>query len=142
MKLTLGVIEQPYQDSPGVTTGDVAEILEAKYHPMEIFYEVHQQEVADDLAEGFAGTLESMLKGAPVDPADLFLSGTAKIDAAFKNFLLTGEMESLGIPGVPTKAAVERRSLRFKKKRGPSKRPSFIDTGLYESNFKSWIEPN
>ena len=140
LTLHLGVLDVPYSHSPeGTTTGDVAEILEAKYHPMEAFVELHLSEIAEDLAQGFQGTLESILMGAP-PPSDPFATGTGKIEDRFKQFLSLGEMEALGYPGVPTKAAIERRSSRFKTKRGPAQRPSFIETGQYQASFKAWID--
>ena len=48
----------PYIDAKGKTTGDVAEILEAKYHPMEIFSEVHGEQIADHVAEAMNGVLD------------------------------------------------------------------------------------
>jgi hypothetical protein len=141
LTLHLGVIEQPYDNSPkGVTTGDVAEFLEAKYHPMELFFELHQQEVADNLATGFSGALESIMSGAVLEPDQLFLSGTTKIDDAYKKFILEGELESLGIAGIPTKAAIARKSSRFKKGVSSRGRVSLYDTGLYVDSFTSWVE--
>jgi hypothetical protein len=49
-------------------------------------------------------------------------------------------MDTLGIPGVPTLAAQEGRSSRFKKGKGKGPRKSFIDTGLYVGSFKSWVD--
>ena len=161
MKLILGCVDLPYphinddevhryaktmakamgDNTPVETTGDVAEILEAKYHPMEVFWELHGQECADALTEGFNGLLETLVRGGPAPQADaMFLEGTDLIEAKYKTFLLTGEIESLGIPGVPTKAALKRRSLRFKKKVANAQHPSFVDTGLYEGSVKAEVE--
>jgi len=49
------------------------------------------------------------------------------------------EVEKLGIPGVPTKAALRGVNHRLKhpyRRRGA--RPSFVDTSLYMSSFKAW----
>lgn len=140
MKLHLGVIDLPYPaDAEGLTTGDVAEILEDKYHPMEVFFELHGQEIADALANGMEGALESLLMGAPPQAiaraAEGALSG---VQAQFKTFLSSREMEGLGIPGVPTKAALDGVNHRLKKRKG-APRPSFIDTGLYQSSFRAWM---
>lgn len=140
LTLHLGVSELPYPDDrDGTTTGDVAEFLERKYHVMEVFYNEHEQDVADALAEGMKDVLEAVIMGAS-PPADPFLAGTSEIEHLFQRFIESGEMETLGYPGVPTQAALEGRSLRFKAKRGPSRRVSFYDTGLYVSSFKAWIE--
>jgi len=140
VKLHLGAIEVPYAAEGSTTTGDVAQILEEKYGLFSIFYESHQQQIADDLAEGMAGTLESMISGRPVDPDHVFDAGTVKIEDAFHDFLLSGAVESMGIPGVPTQAALERESSRFKSGKADGPRPSFVDTGTLEAAFKAWIE--
>lgn len=141
MKLHLGVNDLPYATKDAISTGSVAEILEAKYHIMEVFYELHQQEIADALTNGIQGSLETLLMSGKANPRDLLnSSGTSQIVDLFHQFLLSGEVEKMGIPGVPTKAAIDRKSSRFKKKRGPNKRPSFVDTGTYESSFQAWLE--
>jgi hypothetical protein len=76
--------------------------------------------------------------GAPPS-IDAFGAAQGKIDALFRKFLTSKEMDGLGIPGVPTLASLEGISRRFKRGHGPA-RPSFIDTGLYESDFKSWVD--
>jgi len=142
------VLEIPYADSKeGTTTGEVAEILEEKYSVMGIFYEAHSQEIADDLTESLKGSLETMLMGQSVDPADIFNGGADKIEKRFHSFLEDREIEYLsglaggtrGISPIPTKAALEGRSKRFKKGRG-ARRPSFIDTSLYEQSMKAWVD--
>lgn len=137
VKLILGVIDQPYEE--GKTTGDVAVYLENKYHPMEIFFQLHGQEVADDLSNSLAGALESLMMGAParIDPTGGAMS---KTEERFKNMLSSGELETLGYPGLPTDAAKKRRSLRFKSKKKKTARPSLVDTSLYMNSFKSWID--
>jgi len=160
--LHLGVIDIPYVDAKGKarphkrhrqkyenkTTGDVAEILEAKYHVMEHFYELHHAEVDHLLFESFEGAIESLLAGAP---PTLSVAGTAtsKIEDAFKQMLSTMELDALGYPGIPTQAALDGVSHRFANpthrrvkgaglvRRAP--RPSFIDTGLYQASFKAWV---
>jgi hypothetical protein len=153
MKLHLGVIDRPYENaSPdgstaATTTGEVAQWLENRYHIMEIFYHFHEQEIADKLAEGMADALEAVMVGAAggtgkVEDFDPFAEALSEEEEIFKFWLALGEVEKVGIPGVPTLAAQNRQSLRLKLKkklRGPA-RPSFIDTGLYQSSFKMWVE--
>lgn len=124
--------------SSSTTTGQVAQFLENKYHVMEIFYELNADQISKNLEESLAGVMENVLMGAPM-PDDVFASATSKVEDSFKKFLSQKEMEKLGYRGVPTKAALMGVSHRFKKKRG-APRPSFIDTGLYQSSFRSWIE--
>jgi hypothetical protein len=121
-----------------VSTGDVAEFLENKYHVMETFFEAHADEIAEAVIGSYAGAAESILQGAP-STLDPFVGAAGDIKAMFNRFLDSGEMERMGIPGVPTKAAQEGVSQRFKTRHGPP-RPSFIDTGLYESSFVAWVD--
>jgi hypothetical protein len=136
--LHLGVIDQPYSTG-GKTTGDVAEILEGKYEVMGHFADKHEQDIANDLENSLEGVLENLLLGAP--PAqNAFAQAESAIENRFKQFLSLKEMDSLGVSGVPTAAALAGKSKRFKSGRGPKPRPSFIDTGLYQANFKSWVD--
>lgn len=149
MPLTLhfGVIDVPYAQAPGAkpragrfeTTGDVAEHLEREYDIMQHFYDWHGQQVADALHDGLVGTLESYAMGAPVR-LDPFTTGVSKIEDEFKTFLSLKEMD-MRVPGVPTMAAQRGVSHRFKnptKRRAP--RPSFVDTGLFESSMRAWVD--
>lgn len=143
----LGVTEMPYsfgdlgrskKGKPRAsTTGDVAEILEAKYGVMQLFWEKHGQEAIDEMHEALQGAFESTVLGAPASPAP-FAAATGKIEEMFQQFIDMKEMDGLA-PGVPTAASLAGVNHRFKRKRGPV-RPSFKDTGLYESSFRCWVE--
>ena len=155
--LNLGVIDIPYAHVPRgyarnrrhpahpagtETTGDVAVWLENKYHIMETFYEAHQNEIGRRLMESLRGTLEGILQGAPIGSGfDPYAAACSAIDDSFKQFLSTQAVETYGIRGVPTEAALG--GVNHRKKAGYNKnrarRPSFIDTGLYEASFKSWV---
>lgn len=149
MKLHLGVADVPYSSAPRApgappttgkeTTGDVAGWLETKYHVMETFWNQKGDEAGEKLAEGLQGAVESLIMGAPPQH-NPYGTGTQEIEDLFRRFLSEADIEKLGVPGVPTKAALDRRSARFKKGKGPNRRPSFIDTGLYQSNFRSWVD--
>lgn len=135
MKLHLGVVVVP--EPQGGDTYSVATILEEKYGLFSKFAEAHQQDIANNLAESVAGALETiMMGGTSPDP---FAAGASQIDQEFRTFLDTEEMAKLGVAGVPTKAALMGKSIRFKRKRG-EKRPSFIDSGVLQASFKSWVE--
>ena len=127
--------------SSAVTTGDVAEILEAKYHVMESFYELHQEEIGDLIVRSLAAKIETIQQGGYAGFDEPFAGATTVIEDRFKQFLSQKEIETLGIPGVPTKAALAGVSHRFKHPyaaRGA--RPSFIDSGLYQASFKAWVD--
>jgi hypothetical protein len=157
--LHLGVIDLPYQIPPPkrrrrrisagqVTTGDVATWLENRYHIMEVFYEEHRDDIVGNaIDESLQGAIESVMLGAPpaIDP---FGSATSKIEDGLKQFIVGGEMEKLGYPGVPTKAAQlrasgRRRGARFKTAQATgtgAAAVSFYDSGLYEGSIKAWVD--
>ena len=155
--LHLGVIEVPYVQAPSkrrkkraaqVTTGDVAEWLERRYHIFEIFYQQHADDiVAPAIDDSLQGAIESILLGAP-PTNNPFGTATSKIADGLKQFIATGEMETLGYPGVPTQAARDRaagkrRGARFKTAQatGANKAAvSFIDSGLYEGSITAWVD--
>lgn len=125
--------------SANKTTGDVAEILEAKYHVFATFYELHAPEIVAAFEESVMDAMESQLSGAPMG-----LNATGAAEAAvsdlFQKFIENKEMDRLGIKGVPTQASLDGVSHRFKNKRGQPGRPSFVDTGLYVGSFRAWID--
>ncbi len=149
--LHLGVADVPYVDkgtpsNKGLTTGDLAEILEAKYHIMETFYHLHETDIANAIAESGKNALEAILSGAPAT-LDPWGAATSEIDLMFNRAIDMKEFDGV-IPGVPTKASLEGTSARFKKirpgKKNRSKkrgvRPSFQFSGQYEAAFKSWVD--
>jgi hypothetical protein len=135
-----GRAEKPAGASQARTTGDVAEILEDRYHVMQTFYEtVGEAAIVKAIEHSFQVAVENIFMGAPAS-AQPEAQAMSEIEAAFKHFLSQQEMD--GKPGVPTQAALAGVSHRFKRpydKRPP--RPSFIDTGLYQANFHAWAEP-
>lgn len=152
MILHLGVVDIPYAGAPSAnapfkpfsgvtTTGDVATWLENKYHVMEIFYHANEDMIVNAITDSYENTLRNMFAGSPV-PNNPLKEAEAKITARFKDFLSRAEIEALGIPGVPTGAAKMGINHRFKHpyaKANP-RRPSFIDTGLYQSTFVAWFD--
>lgn len=145
MKLHMGVVDIPYvargpKGAAGTkTTGDVAQILEDKYAPMETYFDLHAREIARSLESGLAGSLESLLMGAPPS-LDPFGTAMSEITKGFHRFIENREMEKLGLPGIPTQAAILGINHRKKNPRTGIRRPSFKDTGAYMNAFTAWIE--
>jgi hypothetical protein len=144
--LHLGILDVPYgQSSAKVsvsaqTTGDVAAILEARYHVYEHFFQAHGQDIAGALEAPLKDHLEDMLSGG-VSAATSFVAAESEIRHQFVRFIDGREMDGLGYPGIPTKAALNGVNHRMKHptaKRGP--RPSFRDIGLYEQSFRAEFE--
>ena len=147
LQLHLGVIDHPYVDAPGKgkskgstkTTGDIAEILEEKYEVMEHFVDLHEKDIAADLESGVAGSIESLMMGAPPSH-DPFGTATDAIKKRFTDFIENKEMDKLGIAGVPTQASLKGVDHRKKSGKGTPGRPSFRDTLQYLNAFKAWVE--
>jgi hypothetical protein len=118
------------------TTGDVAEILEARYGIMETFFNAHSRDIVQAMEGSLSGTLENLLLGAPTAGAS-FGAATAEIEREFRQFLSNREMD--GMPGIPTQAAMMGVNRRLKVRRG-AMRPSFVDTGLYQQSFTAWVD--
>ncbi len=150
MKIELGVIDQPYADST-LGTGGLSQILEDKYGILGSFVDVHAKDIQKALERSFVNALEEMAMGLPKRP--LYASGLEEIQTMMKRWLSTQEVEQQGIKGVPTKAALIGKSSRFKSgfsgvsmkqfKKGikvGTRRPSFIDSGLYQASLKAWIK--
>lgn len=150
--LHLGVVEFPYSEPAKTdkktqpekgdnarTTGEVAGYLEDKYHVMEHFFQAHGPDIVKALETSIAGALEDLLMGAPARP-NVNEQALSTIKKDFSKFLSSKEMDGLGYPGVPTAASLKGVNHRMKNKKGTPGRPSFIDTGLYETSFKAWID--
>lgn len=157
--LHLGVIDIPYayerektskrgkllkkklKVSSSITTGEVADILEEKYHLMELFFEAHREQIEERLHESLAGALESVAMGAPPD-MNAFAAGEQGVAELFKQFITSGEAERMGIPGTPTEAALKGVSHRkaHPYAKANARRPSFYDTGMYADHFTAWVD--
>ena len=149
--LHLGVVDLPYNTNDGTTTGDVAGYLEDKYHILEVFTEAEHPLIASAVENSLKGAIENLMMGAP-NVNNPFEQAADDITTAMKNFLSSQEVERMGIPGTPTQAALDGINHRFKNPRGKYKtkkgkrtfvknprRPSFIDTGLYQTTLKAWF---
>lgn len=133
--LHLGVIDIPYEDE-NTTTGSVAEILEGKYKIMQTFFDRYGEDIARLMSDDLAAGLENTLAGLPL-PDDPFAESMSRVHHLFSAFLYNKEMD--GLKGIPTQRALKGISKRFKKKKGPKNRPSFIDTGDFENSMRAWV---
>jgi hypothetical protein len=133
----VGVIDIPHLDD-GLTTGDLAEILEGKYDLFRGFVEANLEEIADKMAESLEGSVENILAGGPV-AENPYAEAMDWIRARFQKFLDSGESETIGMIGVPTGAALAGVNRRLSARRGP-RRESFIDSGLLRATLIAWFE--
>ena len=155
--LVFGVVDIPYVEGESISdqrkragksrkarrvkftvqsTGDVAQILEAKYGVMQAFYKRHGDDIAKICEQNMSEALEDLMSTGHIQKS-LFAGSESQIETLFRQFLSRSEIESMGIQGVPTQAALD--GVNHRKKHAYSKknarRPSFIDTGLYEASF-------
>lgn len=143
VKLHLGVLVQPYRSRSrkvsATSTGDVAEILEAKYGVMQAFYRAHQSEITQGISESLRDAFEALASGHVIDP---WGASMQSIQTQFRDFISSGQAERVGIPGTPTAAALRGVNHRLKhpyRKSNP-RRPSFRDTGLYMASMRAWVD--
>ena len=139
--LHLGVVDVPYPNDPkGKSTGDVAEILEAKYHVMQHFWDTRGSEVCDALAEDMMDAFADRASGRNIDTPD-FTAATSKMHQMFNEFIDRRGMDGMELD-VPTTAArlgINHRFLHPYSRHNPE-RPSFKDTGTYAASMLAWIE--
>jgi hypothetical protein len=148
-KAKAGSVEAPAMAMPmAKTTFDVAERLEERYHVMELFFEeVGIDLIAKALEHSVEGAIQNVLMGSPASDEPLSPSkqgplseAMSEVETAFKHFLSLQFLDGVA-RGVPTQAALKGVNHRMKHPYAPRpSRPSFIDTGLYETNFKAWID--
>ncbi len=158
MKLVFGVLDQEYSDARGggaETTGEVARILEDRYQVMETFYETRQDKISGWLAKDATNALRLMLAGKDMGkPRDAFYGATQKIESEFRAFLTRNEMGRLSFLSGAEAEYFRARGRAFggaaaagvsHRKKHPyaaqnKSRPVFVDTGLYRSSFRAWVE--
>lgn len=139
MILHLGVMDIAYSGGEGATTtGTVAEILEARYHVMEIFAIEYEDRIANYLAQAMGDQIQDIVSGAPV-PRNPFMDAEQKIFQDFQTFIETEEIAKIS-PDAPTKAALQGRSKRRKNQQQGPRRVSFRDTGTYMAAFRAWVD--
>ena len=139
-----GTVTRQRARPASTTTGDVAQMLEAKYSLFSMFSVFRGRDITDALEEAMRGKLETLLMGGPgaVPGGPLFGEGElSAIESAFREFLDRREMDGR-VPGVPTQAALAGVNHRLARPyaRGNPARPSFIDTGQLQASFRAWID--
>lgn len=159
MKLHFGVSDFPYryeQEQVGksgkvlkkrkivassTTTAEVAQKLEEQYHLFDVFYQANEQFISEALSNSVLQGLEAILTGAPMGSYNPFGQAASEIEARFKEAISRQEFD-YQIEGVPTQASLDGVNHRLAHPYAKSnpRRPSFRDTGLFESSIKVWVE--
>jgi hypothetical protein len=126
------VREQPRRGfTKTMTAEDVANILESKYNILEIFSQIHGEEIMEMAHQSFTDvivkTLTEYRKPASQRMVDYMKPKTREVEKMFRSFIRMGEMNSLS--GMPTKSITGKG--RISRRAGPA----FIDTGIYLASF-------
>ena len=96
MELVLGVLDVAYSDASAggaTTTGEVAQILEDRYHVMMTFYESRKEKIDGWLAQSVANAIETMVSSGR--HVSLTFDAEQMIEAEFRAFLSANEMGRL-----------------------------------------------
>lgn len=129
----------------GRTTGQIASILEARYGIMRAYYDNRKANVILPAIErSVKGALINIMNGQPgvvaMETAAMF-----RITEDFQEALSMKRFDSWisrgGTYPVPTLASQGGVSMRHKSgfTKGKLSRPSFINTGFYQSSFVTWM---
>ena len=121
------------------TTGEVMEILEAKYGVIDAFYEDKKPQIDKLCLRYLKADLDHQMRGGAAAKNPL-KGAMSEIEEMFHRFLDKRQVEKLGIPGVPTQAALMGVKHVRGKKTIVGRRPSFVDTGLYRDSFHAWVD--
>lgn len=125
-------------------TGQVAEFLEAEYGIMQAFAreDVHGKDIVRAVEDSLESALRTLLATNSRKVELPWVAAMGDIESEFRDFIDSQEVERVGIPGTPTKAALSGVNHRLKhpyRKTNP-RRPSFRDTGLYVRAFRAWVD--
>ena len=151
-KLELGVEDFAYSEGVRVngkttvrrtTTGQVASILEDRYHVMGTFFGLKQEKIATYLADSVADAIAALFRGQ--NPGRPTYGAEQQIEAAFRAFLDANEMDTIaraltgmGISGAASRGVNRRKLHPFSQKNAA--RPAFIDTGTYRAAFRAKVK--
>lgn len=151
LKLKLGVVEVP--EPGGITSYGLGKILEEKYTLFSSYVDMHKKDIEHELCEALVGAFETYQATGHIAKQPFDAAGQ-ELSLGLKKFIYEEELAGK-VSGVPTQAALEGISTRtmngkvpkkvrggqkFKKVRTGVRRPSFIDTGIFEASTKVWIE--
>jgi hypothetical protein len=145
LKLKLGVIEVP--EPNGNTSYGVGKILEEKYTLFSSYVEMHQKDIERELCEALVGAFETFQATGNIARQPFDAAGQ-ELSLGLKKFIYEEELAGK-VAGVPTQAALEGvttrkvgrgKKTKFKRTKTGIRRPSFIDSGIFEASTKVWIE--
>jgi hypothetical protein len=123
-----------------VTTEEVADALEERYHILEHFLEMEHDGIMSDFHQNFHLEIDTALSGRK-PPKRRWGRFEARVTRRFKDFIHARSLDGVeyGVPTQRSLKGVNRRLSHPYQKNNPS-RPSFIDTGLYVNSMKAWVE--
>lgn len=136
------LLSRPQQTyGQGKTTGQIAAELERRYNIVDTFYAIEEDYIIDLIEEQALMDIDAVMTMEEPSRKGMSFSETDKIERKFRDNLAKRRYDGI-IQGVPTLASL--RGVSHLKKRPYAKsnasRPSFVDTGLYASSFRAWME--
>lgn len=136
---TLSKPQQNY--GQGKTTGDVSKELEDKYKIVEAFVDMEEDYICDLIEEQAAMDLDEIMTLGEPSKKGMSFTETDKIEKKFRNNLSSRKYDGI-ISGVPTIASIKGFShlRQHPYEKGHGSRASFVNTGLYSSSFRAWVE--
>lgn len=119
----------------------MAEILERRYGLFSTFSVLRGADIVSCVESALEDRLENLALGHAPTQFNLTDAELAPIEEAFRESIDRREYDGR-VPGVPTGAARRGVNHRLKRPyaRGNPPRPSFLDTGLLQANFKAWVK--
>jgi|SRR5215469_8277481 len=126
----------------GKTTQDVANELEVQYKIVETFVDMEEDFIIEIMETSLAEDVEKIVASlGAISEHGISTADTDRIEQRFREALTQRRFDGV-IPGVPTLSAMRGVSHLLPQpysRRNPS-RPSFVNTGLYRSAFRAWVE--
>jgi len=145
LKLKLGVVDVP--EPGGITSHGLGKILEEKYTLFSSYVEMHHKDIENELCQAIVGAFETYQATGYIAKQPFDAAGQ-ELTLGLKQFIYKEELAGK-VAGVPTQAALEGVTTRkvgrgkrakFKRVKTGVRRPSFIDSGIFEASTKVWVE--
>ena len=121
----------------GKNTAEVAQELEEGYKVVEIFWDMYGDSISENLTDAYGDAIQDVINMAEYPKKIVSNTFTQTVEEDFRSYL---DYEEHGIKTMAAARGVSHLLPHPYSKNNPKPRPSFIDTGLYRSAFRAWVE--
>ena len=121
----------------GKDTAEVAQELEEEYKVVEIFWDIYGDTISENLTDAYGDAIQAVVDLSEFPKKVVSDEFTQSIQEDFRGYL---DHEEHGIKTMAAARGVSHLLPHPYSKNNPKPRPSFIDTGLYRSAFRAWVE--